>query len=93
MATVTKDFADKLIAGNGWLADTDRDAPDNPPAVRITEYTDMGGKKAYGVVFQGGRNLDKYQHHSDYIRTPKIYWDRSELDDEEPFANGPDTNF
>lgn len=80
MATVDKSFADKLIAGNGWLNDTDHDAPDNPPAVRITEYTNFEGGKAYGVVFENERNLEKYQYATQYVREPRIYWERSGSD-------------
>lgn len=76
MATVDKSFADRLIAGHGWIDEFDHDAPDNPPAVRITEYTDVGGKKAYGVVFDGHGDLDKYQYASEFIQNPRIYWER-----------------
>ncbi len=70
-----KAMVDRLIAGDGWLPETgDRTAPDNPPAIRITEYTNMAGKQAWGVVFQGDSNPYRYESPSDYIRNPRLIW-------------------
>lgn len=74
MATVDKEFADNLIKHGGWTDDNDHDAPDNPQCIRITKYTDLGGKDAYGAVFAHERNIDKYNESSPYIRNPEIYW-------------------
>lgn len=64
MATVSKSLADKLIANNGYYAD-------DPRVVRIVEYTDMGGKQAYGIEYPG--QLGKYAE-SPYIHNPKVIW-------------------
>ena len=64
MATVDKTFADKLVALNGQYAD-------DPPIHRIVEYTDMGGKLAYGLEY--GHQIGKYCE-SAFVRNPRIYW-------------------
>jgi hypothetical protein len=64
MATVDKVTADKIAASNGHY-------DDDPPVVRIVEYTDMGGKQAYGLEYEG--QLGKYAE-SVYVRDPKVYW-------------------
>lgn len=75
MPTVNKEFADRLIAGKGYLPECGDPAPDNPRAILIVEYTDMGGKLAYGVTFESDRDYTKYLHASRYIVNPKIYWE------------------
>ncbi len=65
MATVSKDIADKIVAGNGHYSD-------DPLVARIVEYTDMGGKQAYGIEYE--HQLGKYAE-SIYIRNPKVYWE------------------
>lgn len=65
MATVSKHLADKLKAKDGYWAD-------DPRVHRIIEYTDMGGKQAYGIEYE--HQLGKYTE-SAYIRNPKIYWE------------------
>jgi len=64
MPTVSKRLADEIVAGKGWY-DTD------PRVERIVEYTDMGGKKAYGLEYAG--QIGKYSE-SPYVREPKVYW-------------------
>jgi len=64
MATVGKDIADKIANGDGYYAD-------DPRVVRIVEYTDMGGKQAYGIEYEG--QLGKY-HESPYVGKPMVYW-------------------
>lgn len=71
MATVSKVIADKIVAGDGYY-DTD------PRVVRIVEYTDMGGKLAYGIEYPG--ELGKYGEASVYIRAPKMYWAQPDED-------------
>lgn len=72
-----KAMVDRMIAGNGWLPECgDHDAPDNPPAIRITAYTTPEGATAYGVVFEHERDIDRYQHPSQYIRNPRVIWER-----------------
>lgn len=73
MATIdSKEFIDKIIAGNGRI-DQDN-TPDNPRALRITEYTNAYGGTAFGVIFPGDK-LDKYQLETYYVRNPKIIWE------------------
>jgi hypothetical protein len=64
MATVEKDIADKLIANNGYFLDDVR-------VHRIVEYTDIGGKQAYGLEYE--YQLGKY-HASPWVRDPKVIW-------------------
>jgi hypothetical protein len=69
MGTVSKDIADKVIAGNGHYPGDEH----LPPYVRIVEYTDQGGKLAYGL--ENEWNLGKYSE-SVWVRDPKAYWER-----------------
>jgi hypothetical protein len=64
MATVSKDLADRIRDNDGYYAD-------DPRVIRIIEYTDMGGKQAYGLEY--GHQLGKYAE-SAYVRNPKVYW-------------------
>ncbi len=77
MATVDKKFADRLIAGDGLLPECGEEAPDNPPASSIVEFTNAWGKTAYGVVFEGERDQEKYMHESDYVQSPRVIWQRN----------------
>ena len=78
MATFdNKEFIDQFMANDGWLPSTgSHDAPDNPPAVRIVEYTNAWGKIAWGVVFRGERDLYRYEDATEYVRNPKVIWER-----------------
>lgn len=68
---------DRLIANDGWLPENgSRDAPDNPPAVRITEYINAFGNKAWGVAMRGERNIDRYQTTSEFVNDPRIIWEK-----------------
>lgn len=70
---------DQFIKNDGWLDSCmeDRNAPDNPPAIRIVEYQNAWGKTAYGVTFKGDADEFKYDHPSEYINSPKVIWKRS----------------
>lgn len=70
MATIGKRIADQIKDNDGYY-DTD------PRVVRIVEYTDMGGKQAYGIEY--GHQLGKYAE-SAYIRSPKVYWQAEDID-------------
>ena len=70
MATVGKQIADQIAAGDGYY-DTD------PRVMRIVEYTDMGGKQAYGLEY--GYQYGKYAE-SAYVREPKVYWEATDHD-------------
>lgn len=64
MATVSKSLADQIIANDGYYSD-------DPRVHRIVEYTDMGGKQAFGLEY--GHQVGKYEA-SVYIHNPKVYW-------------------
>lgn len=66
MGTVSKNIADAIVSG--------RYNDDDPK--RIVEYTNAWGGVAYGVTF-GRDDPDKYMLESEYIRSPRIYWDRN----------------
>lgn len=65
MGTVNKDIADQIKANDGYYAD-------DPRVVRIVEYTDMGGKQAFGLEYE--RDLGKYAE-SPFIRDPKVFFE------------------
>jgi hypothetical protein len=73
--TTDKAFADRIVAGGGWLPEhPDHDAPDNPQITRIVEYTNQGGALAYGHTFAHD-DPDKYLRESAFIRSPRIFWE------------------
>lgn len=79
MATVSKEFAQELIEGNGFCKASPEDgAPDNPSAVKIVEYTNMWNNLAYGVIFDGERDPIRYEVETQYIRNPKVIWMKKE---------------
>lgn len=76
MATIdSKDFIDRLIAGNGLL-DGELEDYDNPPAIKIVEYTNAYGTVTWGVVFKGESGKNRYEIPTDYVRNPKVIWER-----------------
>src|SRR4051812_21087510 len=76
--TCDKKFADELVAGKGYHPNCGDPAPDNPRATRVVEYTNIGGKLAYGVTFEH-EPQEKYMNESEYIRNPKIYWEYAQI--------------
>jgi hypothetical protein len=75
MATFSsKNIIDELITGNGRLANHPEDAPDNPRAVKIIEYTNAWGAQAYGVVFEGERDPDRYERETWAVNKPRVIW-------------------
>jgi len=74
MATYDKQFADRLIAGNGRLLEFQEPAPDNPAAQRIVKYTNAWGREAFGVTFEGD-DPEEYLRETRYVRNPVIYWE------------------
>lgn len=67
MATVSKHLADIIVEGDGYYLETD-----DPRVYRIIEYTDMGGKLAYGMEYQ--HQIGKYEE-SAFVRNPRVYWE------------------
>ena len=72
MSTVDKAFADKLVTANGQLY---QDDPFEPPVTRIVQYTNAWGAEAFGITFEG-QDPEKYTRPSEYIGSPRIYWER-----------------
>lgn len=70
MGTVSKNLADVIKANDGYYSD-------DPRVVRIVEYTDMGGKQAFGLEYE--RDLGKYSE-SAFIRNPKVFFQIKQLD-------------
>jgi hypothetical protein len=64
MATVGRDLADRLVKQDGYY-------DDDPRVMRIVEYTNMGGKLAYGIEY--AHEIGRYQE-SAYVRSPTVYW-------------------
>jgi len=65
MATVSKQTADEMVACNGQYKD-------DPPVMRIVEYTNAWGSTAYGMEY--GWEVGKYSP-SEYIINPRVYWE------------------
>lgn len=79
MATMdSREFVDRLIAGNGRLPEDQEDAPDNAPAIRIVEYTNQGGRRVYGVAFEGDFNPYRYETETEFLRDPCVIWTRED---------------
>ena len=71
MGTISKEIADRVIAG-----EFDDDDPK-----RIVEYTNACGVIVYGLTCDS-QDPDTYLYESKYITNPKIYWDKMENEDE-----------
>lgn len=79
MATIdSREFVDRLIAGNGRLPEDQEEAPDNPAAIRIVEYTNQYGRRTWGVVFEGDFDPYRYEHETQFVREPHVIWTRAE---------------
>lgn len=66
MATVDKDFADRMVALNGQFED-------DPPVVRIVEYNNAFNGVSYGMEYE--HEVGKYSA-SDYVINPRVYWEK-----------------
>lgn len=75
MATVDKEFADRLIAGNGWIGDSDNSMGDNPRCRSIVEYENAWGGTSYGCVFENERDQYKYMRPTECVQNPRVYWE------------------
>ncbi len=71
-------LVEALIAGGGRLPWDREDAPDNPPAVRIVEYTNAAGRATWGVVFRGDRDPDRYERETPFVRRARVVWAATE---------------
>lgn len=76
MATVdSQDFVDRLIKGNGRV--DPEESPDNPWCVKIVRYLNMNGKFAFGLVFKGDADPDRYEQETQFISEPAVIWQRA----------------
>lgn len=64
MATVDKDIADRIVAGE--FAEDD--------ARKIVEYDNAFGGVSYGVIF-GNDDPDRYCE-TEFVRNPRVYWEK-----------------
>lgn len=69
MSTVSKEIADRIIKG-AWPEDD---------ATCIVEYDNKWGGVGYGVTF--GKRPNVYLEPSEFVRNPRIYWQRSKGDE------------
>jgi len=67
-----------LIAGNGRPPNDQEDAPDNPRAVRITEYENAAERTCWGVVFENEprHTWGRYEVETAAVRNPRVIWVR-----------------
>ena len=72
MATfTTKRIVDEIIAANGQQYD------DEPPVIRIVEYTSrVNQATVWGVVWQGDRKPFRYDVESEFVTNPRVIFER-----------------
>jgi len=76
MATIDdRATVDRLIAGKGRI--DPEDAPDNPWATKIVEYTTPEGRIAWGVVFEHERDQRRYEVATAFVWNPRVIWARN----------------
>lgn len=64
MGTVSRELATQIKEANGYYKD-------DPRVARIVEYTDMGGKQAFGLEYE--HQVGKYAE-SPYVRNPSVFF-------------------
>ncbi len=71
MATIDNPEAiAKIIAANG------AEYPDEPPVVKIVQYTNANGGTCYGVTWEG-EPLFRYDFPTPWIQNPVVMWERN----------------
>lgn len=65
MATIGLELAEIIKAANGYYMD-------DPRVHRIVEYTDMGGRQAFGLEYE--HQIGKYAR-SPFIVNPKVFFE------------------
>lgn len=65
--TVSKQFADDLIAAGGLVPHGEGER-----VIEVIEYDTLFGTVAYGLVFEGG-SADRY-YRSSACLNPRLYW-------------------
>jgi hypothetical protein len=88
MSTVDKKFADRIIANNGFYSESNKAeyevagyrGGDNSRCVRLVEYTNAWGNKAYGATFEHEtpERQKRYLQANEYIRDPLVIWSYEE---------------
>lgn len=77
MATITtRAIIDGIIAAGG------RQYEDEPPVIRIVEYTSQSGETVYGVVWEGDRDPHRYDRETAYIHNPRVIFSAEWFDQE-----------
>lgn len=79
MATIdSRESIDRMIADNG---ETYCKSDGEPPVMRIVEYQNAHGGVCWGVVWHNepGTSKDKYLQASEYVRNPRVIWERPDL--------------
>lgn len=66
---------ERLVRNNGHYDQPGTPTDYDPPVLRITEYTNAWGKRAWGVVYPGDE-LDRYRE-SDFVREPTIIFEHA----------------
>ena len=64
----SRKIIDEIIAANG------RQYSDEPPVVRIVQYTNAWGNIAYGVVWEGMDDPYRYDRETEFVQNPKVIW-------------------
>jgi len=79
MSTVSKDIADKIVAGNGWIDNQHEEVTpaDDQRVAAIICYNNSFGGVSYGLVTHG--QFNKYQA-TEYVRSPRVYWECTDTD-------------
>ncbi len=73
MSTVSKEIADKIIAGNGMYPG------DHIRVIKIYTYENaFDGSLAYKLIYEN-KSRPEYQFtETDFVRNPKVYWEYNE---------------
>ena len=69
MGTVDKHVADLIISQNGIYAD-------DPPVEQVIQYKNRWGGESYAILYVQDVQHERYRE-SDYVREPKIIWQRN----------------
>jgi len=73
VATINdKQLVNRIIAARGRLYD------DEPPAIKVVEYTNAWGKRTWGVVFADDSDPDRYERETQYVRDPRVIFQEGE---------------
>jgi hypothetical protein len=71
----TREVVYDLINGNGRPTMDQSDAPDNPWALKIVAYMNMGSRVVWGVVFEGDPDPHRYEAQPQ----ARVIWERGDM--------------